>query len=44
MWLIYNPINKLYWSNDWGWGDRAGADRYDTKDGTLPIDGKWVKA
>ena len=36
----------LYWSNDWGWGDRNGATVFKENELDqleLPIGGRWVE-
>ena len=37
---------QLYWSNDWGWGDRNGATVFKAEERDqleLPIGGRWVE-
>jgi len=41
MYIIYNKINKLYWSNEWGWGSKKGCTKFSTNECNLPIDGIW---
>lgn len=41
--VIRNIKNKLYWSNDWGWGSLEGCETFDTKALNLPVDGEWVE-
>jgi hypothetical protein len=36
---------QLFWSNDFGWGNYDGCDKFsekETEEYNLPIDGEWV--
>jgi hypothetical protein len=45
LYIIFNRINNLFWSNDIGWVDKTSATEF-TKEETeylnLPLDGQWV--
>jgi hypothetical protein len=43
--VIWNPKNGLYWSNEMGWVDIYDADTFEEHErlsSRLPIDGVWV--
>lgn len=42
-----NKGTRLYWNNEYGWGNKAGAQKFterNTKTLNLPIKGRWLKA
>lgn len=41
-----NKGTRLYWNNQYGWGDKAGAQQFTEKQMRslhLPVKGKWLK-
>ena len=45
MFLIYNHVLRLYWSNEDGWGAPVNATRFsegEKQSLTLPLFGEWV--
>lgn len=46
MWLLYNRDEKLYWSDDIGWGDKTSATRFSEAEKNtyvmVPLGSQWV--